>query len=51
MDKSILKSIADTFNDSVYVYNGDQIQSQYNRLKNAFSGVENLQIKYACKDL
>ena len=30
MDKSILKSIADTFNGSVYVYNGDQIQSQYN---------------------
>ena len=51
MDKSILKSIADTFNDSVYVYNGDQIQSQYNRLKNAFSGIDKLQINYACKAL
>ena len=51
MDKSILKSIADTFNDSVYVYNGDQIQSQYSRLKNAFSGIEKLQINYACKAL
>ena len=51
MDESILKSIADTFEGPVYVYNGDQIQKQYNRLKNAFSGVENLQIKYACKAL
>ena len=51
MDKSILKSIADTFNDSVYVYNGDQIQSQYSRLKNAFSGIDKLQINYACKAL
>ena len=51
MDKTILKSIADTFQGPVYVYNGDEIQRQYNRLKNAFSGVENLQIKYACKAL
>ena len=51
MDKSILKSIADTFNDSVYVDDGDQIQSQYNRLKNAFSGIDKLQINYACKAL
>ena len=51
MDKSILKSIADTFNDSVYVYNGDQIQSQFSRLKNAFSGIDKLQINYACKAL
>ena len=46
MDKSILKSIADTFNDSVYVYDGDQIQRQYSRLKNAFSGIDKLQINY-----
>ena len=51
MDETILKSIADTFQGPVYVYNGDEIQRQYNRLKNAFSGVENLQIKYACKAL
>src|SRR5210317_436325 len=51
MKDSILKSIAAQHQGSVYVYEGAKIQQQYTRLKNAFSGVENLRINYACKAL
>lgn len=51
MKDSILKSIAAQHNGPVYVYEGAKIQQQYTRLKNAFSGVENLRINYACKAL
>ena len=51
MKDSVLKSIAAQHNGPVYVYEGAKIQQQYTRLKNAFSGVENLRINYACKAL
>ena len=34
-----------------YVYDGDKIQSQYNRFKQSFSSVEKLKIHYAVKAL
>ena len=51
MKDSVLKSIAAQYNGPIYVYEGAKIQQQYTRLKNAFSGVENLRINYACKAL
>lgn len=46
-----LKTIAKRANGPVYVYDASKIQSQYQRLKNAFSGVAQLKINYACKAL
>ena len=51
MKDSVLKTIAAQHNGPIYVYEGAKIQQQYTRLKNAFSGVENLRINYACKAL
>lgn len=51
MKDSVLKSITAQHNGPIYVYEGAKIQQQYTRLKNAFSGVENLRINYACKAL
>ena len=41
-------SIAETYGTPLYVYDGDKIISQYQRLKKAFTGIE-FKIKYACK--
>ena len=46
-----LETIAKRANGPVYVYDASKIQSQYQRLKNAFSGVAQLKINYACKAL
>ena len=46
-----LKTIAKRANGPVYVYDASKIHSQYQRLKNAFSGVAQLKINYACKAL
>jgi diaminopimelate decarboxylase len=43
--------LADQFGSPLYVYNAEKIESQYNRLVNAFSKVERLQINYAVKAL
>ena len=51
MNDSILRSIAEKQENSVYVYDAEKIQQQYNRLQNAFKGVEKLQVNYACKAL
>ena len=51
MNDSILRSIADKQENPVYVYDAEKIQQQYNRLQNAFKGVEKLQVNYACKAL
>jgi len=45
-----LTEIAKEFGSPVYVYDAEKILSQFQRLKNAFSGV-NLKIKYAAKAL
>lgn len=42
--------IVNQFGTPVYVYDSEKIVSQYNRLKQAFSGAD-VKIKYACKAL
>ena len=51
MNNSILRSIAKKHENPIYVYDAEKIQQQYNRLQNAFKGVEKLQVNYACKAL
>ena len=51
MNHSILKSIAEKHKCPVYVYDGNKIKKQYERLTNAFSGIKKLRINYACKAL
>ena len=51
MNDSTLRSIAEKQENPVYVYDAEKIQQQYNRLQNAFKGVEKLQVNYACKAL
>lgn len=51
MNRELLLSLVKKYDSPLYVYDADKIESQYNRLKNAFSGVKNLKINYACKAL
>ena len=51
MDDSILLKISEKYKSSVYVYDGEKIKTQYNRLKKAFSSIKKLKINYACKAL
>ena len=51
MNHSILKSIAEKHKCPVYVYDGNKIKKQYERLTNAFNGIKKLRINYACKAL
>ena len=46
-----LLSLANEFGNPLYVYDAEKIETQYNRLTNAFSKVENLRINYAMKAL
>ncbi|WP_300486558.1 diaminopimelate decarboxylase [Flavobacterium sp.] len=46
-----LLSVAEEFGSPVYVYDAEKMQSQYQRLTNAFSKVEKLRINYAVKAL
>ncbi|WP_262712449.1 type III PLP-dependent enzyme domain-containing protein [Arachidicoccus ginsenosidivorans] len=45
-----LLGIAQQYGTPLYIYNAEQISSQYNRLQNAFKGV-NARFFYACKAL
>ena len=51
MNHSILKLIAEKHKCPVYVYDGNKIKKQYERLTNAFNGIKKLRINYACKAL
>jgi len=51
MTNQDLLAIADQFGTPVYVYDAEKIKFQYNRLCNAFSKIEDLQINYAVKAL
>jgi diaminopimelate decarboxylase len=51
METQHLLEIAKQFGAPVYVYDAQKITSQYQRLTNAFSKVEKLQINYAVKAL
>ena len=50
LDNQLLK-IAQEFGSPVYVYDAEKIESQYNRLTNAFKGVKKLKLNYAVKAL
>lgn len=49
MQNKHLLSLAQEFGSPLYVYDADKIESQYNRMKTAFSSVKNLKINYAVK--
>lgn len=46
-----LLQLAEQFGSPIYVYDAEKIQSQYNRLRKAFSKVDKLRINYAMKAL
>jgi diaminopimelate decarboxylase len=50
LDNQLLK-IAQDFGSPVYVYDAGKIESQYNRLTNAFKDVKKLKLNYAVKAL
>lgn len=51
MQPKDLLQLAQQFQSPLYVYNAEKIESQYNRLKNAFAKVPRLRINYAMKAL
>jgi diaminopimelate decarboxylase len=51
MQPQDLLQLTEQFGSPIYVYDGDKIKSQYNRLTKAFSKVDNLRINYAMKAL
>ena len=51
MENSILLKISKKHKSPIYIYDGEKIENQYNRLKKAFSGIKELKINYACKAL
>ena len=51
MEQSLLAAIANKHEGPLYVYDGEKIKKQYNRLTTAFNKVEKLRINYACKAL
>lgn len=51
MNNKILLEAVDKFGTPLYIYDSNMIKSQYNRLKQSFKDVKNLQINYAVKAL
>ena len=51
MQNTVLTSIANQFGSPVYVYDAEKMESQYNRLTQAFQNVPQLRINYAVKAL
>ena len=51
METTQLTALAKKYGSPLYVYDTDKIESQYNRLTNAFSSVKNLKLNYAVKAL
>ncbi len=51
MENENLLQLVEKYGSPLYVYNADKIESQYKRLTNAFSGVQQLRINYAVKAL
>tara|TARA_B110000503_G_scaffold73221_2_gene113164 strand:- start:1816 stop:3060 length:1245 start_codon:yes stop_codon:yes gene_type:complete len=51
LERTQLLEIANKYGSPVYVYDTDKIETQYNRLTNAFSTVKNLKLNYAVKAL
>ena len=51
MDRENLLELANKYGSPLYVYDTQKIASQYERITNAFTNVESLQINYAVKAL
>jgi len=51
LERTQLLELANKYGSPLYVYDTDNIASQYNRLTNAFSDVKNLKLNYAVKAL
>lgn len=51
MEANLLLAIAEQYGCPTYVYDGNKIESQFDRLENAFKGVKKLKINYAAKAL
>ncbi|CAI8369808.1 MAG: Diaminopimelate decarboxylase [Polaribacter sp. SA4-10] len=51
MERTQLLALANKYGSPLYVYDTDKIESQYNRLTNAFSSVKSLKLNYAVKAL
>ncbi|WP_422860489.1 diaminopimelate decarboxylase [Flagellimonas sp. S174] len=51
MDSNTLLEITKEFDAPLYVYDANKIESQFNRLSTAFSGVGKLRLNYAAKAL
>lgn len=51
METNTLLAIASQYGCPTYVYDGNKIESQFERLQNAFKGVKQLKINYAVKAL
>jgi len=51
LEKSQLTALSEKYGSPLYVYDTDKIESQYNRLTDAFSGVKSLKLNYAVKAL
>ena len=51
MNREVLLELAEKYDSPLYVYDVEKIESQYSRLKNAFSSVSQLRINYAVKAL
>lgn len=49
MNNQFLVSLTEKYGSPLYVYNAEKIHSQYNRILEAFSTVENLKLHYAVK--
>ncbi len=51
MERTQLLALTKKYGSPLYVYDTDKIETQYNRLTNAFSSVKNLKLNYAVKAL
>ena len=51
MEITQLLGLANTYGSPLYIYDTDKIESQYNRLTEAFGTVKNLKLNYAVKAL
>ena len=51
MERTQLLELAQKYGSPIYIYDTDKIESQYNRLTDAFSTVKSLKLNYAVKAL
>ena len=51
MERTQLLGLANTYGSPLYIYDTYKIESQYNRLTDAFSTVKNLKLNYVVKAL